>query len=73
MAETSSDAFLTGQGVPVDLHDVETELIRLWGPPPSAPAVPTWSGRTSRGSSWPTSSSKSARGARRGSTRCSTP
>src|SRR4051812_20230591 len=29
---TTSDAFLNGQGVPVDLHDVETELLRLWGP-----------------------------------------
>ena len=27
-----SDDFLSGQGVPVDLHDVETELTRLWGP-----------------------------------------
>lgn len=32
MAESSSDAFLNGQGVPVDLHDIETELTRLWGP-----------------------------------------
>lgn len=31
MAATSDD-FLSGQGVPVDLHDVETELTRLWGP-----------------------------------------
>src|SRR3954470_22813279 len=30
--ETSTDAFLNGEGVPVDLHDIETELIRLWGP-----------------------------------------
>jgi glucose-6-phosphate dehydrogenase assembly protein OpcA len=29
---TTSDAFLSGEGVPVDLHDIETELIRLWGP-----------------------------------------
>jgi glucose-6-phosphate dehydrogenase assembly protein OpcA len=29
---TSTDAFLNGEGVPVDLHDIETELIRLWGP-----------------------------------------
>lgn len=28
----SSNDFLSGQGVPVDLHDVETELTRLWGP-----------------------------------------
>jgi hypothetical protein len=34
MAEnvTTTDAFLSGEGVPVDLHDIETELIRLWGP-----------------------------------------
>jgi glucose-6-phosphate dehydrogenase assembly protein OpcA len=30
--DTSTDAFLSGEGFPVDLHDVETELIRLWGP-----------------------------------------
>jgi glucose-6-phosphate dehydrogenase assembly protein OpcA len=28
----STDAFLSGEGVPVDLHDIETELNRLWGP-----------------------------------------
>ena len=28
----TSDDFLSGQGVPVELHDVETELTRLWGP-----------------------------------------
>src|SRR5215470_3829136 len=28
----TSDAFLSGEGVPVDLHDIETELTRLWGP-----------------------------------------
>jgi glucose-6-phosphate dehydrogenase assembly protein OpcA len=35
MAETTevtTDAFLKGQGIPVELHDIETELIRLWGP-----------------------------------------
>lgn len=32
MASATSDDFLSGQGVPVDLHDVETELTRLWGP-----------------------------------------
>src|SRR5437588_4989658 len=32
MAESSTDAFLNGQGVPVELHDIETELTRLWGP-----------------------------------------
>src|SRR2546421_735966 len=30
--DTSTDAFLSGEGFPVDLHDVETELTRLWGP-----------------------------------------
>ena len=29
---TTTDAFLSGEGVPVNLHDIETELIRLWGP-----------------------------------------
>jgi glucose-6-phosphate dehydrogenase assembly protein OpcA len=29
---TTTDAFLSGEGIPVDLHDIETELIRLWGP-----------------------------------------
>ncbi|HMB06493.1 MAG TPA: glucose-6-phosphate dehydrogenase assembly protein OpcA [Isosphaeraceae bacterium] len=29
---TSTDAFLQGQGIPVALHDIETELNRLWGP-----------------------------------------
>jgi glucose-6-phosphate dehydrogenase assembly protein OpcA len=32
MATATSDDFLSGQGVPVELHDVETELTRLWGP-----------------------------------------
>ncbi len=32
MTDTSSDAFLSGQGIPVDPHDIETELTRLWGP-----------------------------------------
>ena len=32
MSETSSDAFLSGQSIPVDPHDIETELTRLWGP-----------------------------------------
>jgi glucose-6-phosphate dehydrogenase assembly protein OpcA len=32
MAETASDAFLRGQGVPVDPRDIETELTNLWGP-----------------------------------------
>jgi glucose-6-phosphate dehydrogenase assembly protein OpcA len=31
-APTPTDAFLTGQGVPVSLSNIETELIRLWGP-----------------------------------------
>src|SRR4051794_33976949 len=29
---TPTDDFLSGQGVPVALRDVETELTRLWGP-----------------------------------------
>jgi glucose-6-phosphate dehydrogenase assembly protein OpcA len=34
MSETTnaSDAFLSGQGIPVDLRDVDSELVRLWGP-----------------------------------------
>jgi hypothetical protein len=32
MADAISDAFLHGEGVPVDLRDIETELTRLWGP-----------------------------------------
>jgi glucose-6-phosphate dehydrogenase assembly protein OpcA len=32
MATATSDDFLSGQGVSVELHDVETELTRLWGP-----------------------------------------
>ncbi len=32
MPETSSDAFLSGLGVAVDLHDIETTLTKLWGP-----------------------------------------
>ena len=32
MATATSDNFLNGQGVPVELHDVETELERLWAP-----------------------------------------
>ena len=32
MAESTSDAFLQGQGIPVDLREVETTLEQLWGP-----------------------------------------
>ncbi|MCA1686571.1 MAG: glucose-6-phosphate dehydrogenase assembly protein OpcA, partial [Planctomycetia bacterium] len=32
MASATSDDFLSGQGVPVELHDIETELERLWAP-----------------------------------------
>ena len=32
MTDTLSDAFLNGQGIPVDPHEIETELTRLWGP-----------------------------------------
>ncbi len=31
MAETSSDAFLSGQGIAVDLSKIETSLASLWG------------------------------------------
>ena len=31
MSDTTTD-FLSGQGVPVALHDLEAELFRLWGP-----------------------------------------
>src|SRR4051795_8771176 len=30
--EASPDAFLSGEGIPVELQDIETELTRLWGP-----------------------------------------
>src|SRR5262245_60273141 len=32
MVEAASDAFLSGEGVPVPLRDVDAELARLWGP-----------------------------------------
>ncbi|WP_435007256.1 glucose-6-phosphate dehydrogenase assembly protein OpcA [Tundrisphaera lichenicola] len=32
MAESTSDAFLNGQGIPVDPGQIESELSRLWGP-----------------------------------------
>src|SRR5919107_2026463 len=32
MAGVPSDAFLHGEGVPVELRDIEAELTRLWGP-----------------------------------------
>ena len=32
MSEATSDAFLQGQGIPVDLHEVESTLQQLWGP-----------------------------------------
>jgi glucose-6-phosphate dehydrogenase assembly protein OpcA len=32
MADATSDAFLSGQGIPVETHQIESELIRLWGP-----------------------------------------
>jgi glucose-6-phosphate dehydrogenase assembly protein OpcA len=34
MAQTdaATDAFLDGQGIPVDLRDIEAELAKLWGP-----------------------------------------
>jgi glucose-6-phosphate dehydrogenase assembly protein OpcA len=32
MAEATSDAFLSGQGIPVETGQIEAELTRLWGP-----------------------------------------
>ena len=32
MAEATSDAFLSGQGIPVEPGQIEAELTRLWGP-----------------------------------------
>ena len=32
MIDATSDAFLSGQGIPVPLGQIESELIRLWGP-----------------------------------------
>jgi glucose-6-phosphate dehydrogenase assembly protein OpcA len=32
MADSTTDAFLQGQGIPVDPREVETELTKLWGP-----------------------------------------
>ena len=32
MPDSSTDAFLQGQGIPVDPRSIEAELIRLWGP-----------------------------------------
>ncbi len=32
MADTSSISFFEGQGIPVDLPQIETELAKLWGP-----------------------------------------
>jgi glucose-6-phosphate dehydrogenase assembly protein OpcA len=32
MPDTTSDAFLQGQGIPVDPHQIDTELTKLWGP-----------------------------------------
>ena len=32
MAESTSDAFLSGQGIPVDPGAIESEFTRLWGP-----------------------------------------
>src|SRR3954453_12290712 len=31
-AGSESDAFLQGQGIPVDLREIETTLQQLWGP-----------------------------------------
>lgn len=32
MPDTTSDAFLQGQGIPVDLREIESTLEQLWGP-----------------------------------------
>jgi glucose-6-phosphate dehydrogenase assembly protein OpcA len=32
MAEATSEAFLSGQGIPVEAGQIESELTRLWGP-----------------------------------------
>ncbi len=32
MPDSVTDSFLDGQGIPVDLHEIETELTKLWGP-----------------------------------------
>lgn len=32
MPDAMTDSFLAGQGIPVDLAQVETELMKLWGP-----------------------------------------
>src|SRR4051794_18035425 len=32
MPDAMTDSFLEGQGIPVDLRDIETELTKLWGP-----------------------------------------
>lgn len=32
MADATSDAFLQGQGIPVDLRQIEDTLLQLWGP-----------------------------------------
>ena len=32
MADAMTDSFLEGQGIPVDLREIETEMTKLWGP-----------------------------------------
>ncbi len=32
MPDSTTDSFLGGQGIPVALHEIETELTKLWGP-----------------------------------------
>jgi glucose-6-phosphate dehydrogenase assembly protein OpcA len=32
MPDAMTDSFLDGQGIPVDLHQIETEMSKLWGP-----------------------------------------
>ena len=32
MPDAMTDTFLEGQGIPVNLHEIETEMVKLWGP-----------------------------------------
>ncbi len=32
MPDVMTDSFLEGQGIPVNLHEIETEMTKLWGP-----------------------------------------
>ena len=68
MPDTSTDAFLSGQGIPVDLREIETELTTALGAGGRAGRRTRPGERpTSPGSSWRTSSSTAGRPTRRGS------